>query len=83
MALVANLERAHSTKTPSRKVFITVKLAYCPVSISSWRRNVGIKSKKRAEQKQEAIDLVKSKYGVDVNEDIAEAILLSEFNNFE
>lgn len=59
------------------------KLAYCPVSISTWRRNVGIKSKKRAEQKQEAIDLVKSKYGVDVNEDIAEAILLSEFNEFE
>ena len=59
------------------------KIAYCPVSISSWRRNVGIKSKKRAEQKQEAIDMVKSKYGIIVGEDTAEAILLSEFTDFE
>lgn len=33
--------------------------------------------------KQEAINLVKEKYNIEVNEDIAEAILISEFNNFE
>ena len=44
----------------------------------------GARSKKKPKsKKKEAIDLVKSKYGVDVNEDIAEAILLSEFDKFE
>ena len=58
------------------------KISYCPITINCWRKNVGIKSKKREEQKLEAINKVKSEYGLTVSEDCAEAILLSEFDNF-
>lgn len=59
------------------------KISYCPIPISCWRKSVGIKSRKREEQKIEAINLVKEKYRIDVSEDCAEAILISEFNNFK
>ena len=59
------------------------KISYIPIPIDTWRKNVGIKSRKREEQKQEAINLVKEKYNIEANEDIAEAILISEFNKFE
>lgn len=45
------------------------------VKASEWRRRVGIKSRKRADVKKEAIDMVKEIYGLEVSEDEAEAIL--------
>ena len=60
------------------------KIAYCPVTINSWRKNAGIKSRKRDEQKQEALNLVNERYNINITcDDVAEAILLSEFNNFK
>ena len=45
---------------------------------TEWRKAVGIKQgkKKRDELKQEAIDLITTKYGIEVNDDIAESICI-------
>lgn len=47
---------------------------------SSWRKEFGdlFKGKKRAECKQLAIEYIKNKYNIDVNDDEAEAILIGE-----
>ena len=47
------------------------------VKASEWRKRVGIKNRKRAEVKKEAIDMVKEIYGLDVSEDEAEAVLFA------
>ena len=47
------------------------------VKASEWRKRVGIKNRKRADVKKEAIDMVKEIYGLDVSEDEAEAILFA------
>lgn len=47
------------------------------VKASEWRKRVGIKNRKRAEVKKEAIELVKELYGLDVSEDEAEAVLFA------
>lgn len=45
------------------------------VKASEWRKNVGIKGRKRADVKKEAIEMVKELYGLEVSEDESEAIL--------
>lgn len=45
------------------------------VKATEWRKRVGIKSRKRADVKKEAIDMVKEIYGIDASEDECEAIL--------
>ena len=45
------------------------------VKASEWRKKVGIKGRKRADVKLEAIAMVKEIYELDVSEDEAEAIL--------
>lgn len=45
------------------------------VKSSEWRKRVGIKNRKRAEVKQEAIQMVSDIYGIDASEDECEAIL--------
>ena len=45
------------------------------VKASEWRKRVGIKGRKRADVKKEAIELVKELYGLEVSEDECEAIL--------
>ena len=47
------------------------------VKASEWRKRVGIKGRKRADVKKEAIDMVKELYDLDVSEDEAEAILFA------
>ena len=47
------------------------------VKSSEWRRRVGIKNRKRALVKQEAIDLVKELYQLEPTEDECEAILFA------
>ena len=47
------------------------------VKASEWRRRVGIKSRKRADVKKEAIDMVKEIYGIEATEDECEAILMA------
>jgi len=54
------------------------------VKASEWRKRVGIKNKKRALVKQEAIDMVKDVYHVEPTEDECEAILFARaFSNGE
>ena len=47
------------------------------VKASEWRKRVGIKNRKRADVKKEAIELVKELYGLEVSEDEAEAVLFA------
>ena len=47
------------------------------VKASEWRKRVGVKSRKRADVKKEAIELVKELYGLEVSEDEAEAVLFA------
>ena len=47
------------------------------VSANEWRKRVGIKGRKRADVKKEAIDLVHTLYGIKASEDECEAILFS------
>lgn len=47
------------------------------VKATEWRKRVGIKSRKRAEVKKEAIDMVKEIYDLEVSEDESEAILFA------
>ena len=47
------------------------------VKASEWRKRVGIKNRKRADVKKEAIEMVKELYGLDVSEDEAEAVLFA------
>lgn len=46
---------------------------------SEWRKQCNIKGKKREELKQSAIDYVKQKYKIDVNDDEADAICIAEY----
>ena len=47
------------------------------VSANEWRKRVGIKGRKRADVKKEAIELVHTLYGIKASEDECEAILFS------
>ena len=47
------------------------------VKASEWRKRVGIKGRKRADVKKEAIEMVKELYDLDVSEDEAEAVLFA------
>lgn len=51
-------------------------IEYKLVSPSTWRRKNGIKGRKRAEKKKNAIALVQQLYNIKVSNDAAEAILL-------
>ena len=47
------------------------------VKAPEWRRRVGIKNRKRAEVKKEAIQMVEDIYGIKASEDECEAILFA------
>ena len=47
------------------------------VSANEWRKRVGIKSRKRADVKKEAIELVHTLYGIKASEDECEAVLFA------
>ena len=47
------------------------------VKASEWRKRVGIKGRKRADVKKEAIDMVKELYDLEATEDECEAILMA------
>ncbi len=49
------------------------------VNATTWKSKVGIKGRNRNEQKRNAINHVKEKYEIDVNEDVAEAICIGEY----
>jgi len=50
------------------------------VSPPAWRKAVGVVGRNRADQKASIIQIVKERYGLDVSEDIAEAIGISEWS---
>lgn len=47
------------------------------VKASEWRKRVGIKGRKRADVKNEAIEMVKELYGLEATEDECEAVLMA------
>lgn len=47
------------------------------VKASEWRKRVGIKGRKRADVKKEAMAMVKELYGLEVSDDEAEAVLFA------
>ena len=47
------------------------------VKASEWRKRVGIKSRKRADVKKEAIEMVREVYGLEATEDECEAVLFA------
>lgn len=54
------------------------------VKATEWRKRVGIKSRKRAELKAEAMKMVSDIYGIQPSEDESEAILFARaFSNLE
>lgn len=69
--ILAKLQGTLEICLEERNYFVNV------VKASEWRKKVGIKSKKRAELKAEAIQMVKELYDLDVSEDEAEAVLFA------
>ena len=49
-------------------------IAFYIVEPTKWKSFCGIKGRKRAEQKDDTIQMVKTKFNLDVGEDIADAI---------
>ena len=48
---------------------------------SEWRKYCNIKGKKREELKQNAVNYIKNKYKIEVNDDTAESICIAEYGN--
>lgn len=69
--ILAKLQGTLEICLEERNYFVNV------VKASEWRKKVGIKSRKRAELKAEAIQMVKELYDLDVSEDEAEAVLFA------
>ena len=46
---------------------------------TEWRKNK-IKGKHREDLKKESIEYVKNKYGIDVNDDVSDAIIIAEYD---
>jgi len=57
----------------------TENISYMVCHISSWRKHSGIKGKRRKEKKANAIKAVKEKFGINAEEDAAEAILIAYY----
>lgn len=49
------------------------------VEPSVWKSHFGVRGKKREEQKQSSIEIVKERYGLDVNDDVADAIGIASY----
>lgn len=69
--ILAKLQGTLEICLEERNYFVNV------VKASEWRKKVGIKSRKRAELKAEAIQMVKEIYGIEVSDDEAEAVLFA------
>lgn len=48
---------------------------------SQWRKDIGIKGKNRQEDKDLAVKYVSEKYGLEVNDDVAEGICIGEYGS--
>jgi Holliday junction resolvasome RuvABC endonuclease subunit len=55
------------------------KIPYMVCHVSSWRHHSNIKGKKRQEKKKNAIKAVSDKFGIQAEEDAAEAILICDY----
>ena len=49
--------------------------------LKEWRKYCNIKGKKREELKQNAVNYIKNKYKIEVNDDTAESICIAEYGN--
>ena len=61
-------------------ICVALNIGFNKLTPSSWRSAIGLKigKKKRTELKQDAIDYVKTKYGIETDDDTAEAIGLAD-----
>ena len=55
------------------------QLPFRIIEPSAWKSHVGIIGRKRCEQKEHAIQLVELLYGIQVAEDVAEAVLIGRW----
>ena len=69
MLLGSSLVSTHSAHIPHETVLS-----------KTWRSHFMINGKTRVEQKKQAIDKVKTMYDINVNDDVAEAILLGKYS---
>jgi Holliday junction resolvasome RuvABC endonuclease subunit len=53
------------------------KITYMVCHVSSWRGYAGVKGKKREDKKKNAIKIAKEKFGTEMEEDAAEAALIT------
>lgn len=51
-------------------------IPYAIISPPAWRKELGIKGRKRDEQKINAINYIKNRYNIDVSSDVADAICI-------
>jgi len=52
------------------------EIAFQIIEPAAWRKKIGIKGRKREEQKLNAVDYVRGRFGIDVTDDVAEGILI-------
>lgn len=82
------LQRSHATYEILIKLIGTIEMACDRLGVkcdktraSTWRSALGINSRDRATDKKKAIELVKLMYDIDVNDDVAEAILIGRYRS--
>ena len=65
-------------------LFSKIDIPYMVVESSRWKSFCGIKGRKRQEQKENTKIYVKAKFGIDVSDDIADAIAMGVYviNNY-
>lgn len=56
-------------------------ITFNKVKSSVWRSHFGINGKNRVTEKTRAIELIKNMYNIDVNDDVAEAILIGKYRS--
>ena len=57
-------------------ILFELDIGFCIIEPNSWRKFVDVKGRKRVEQKAAAIEKVKEVFGIDAEEDVAEAICI-------
>ena len=60
-------------------LFFYLDIGFTVVEVKSWKSLAKVQGRKRNEQKNAAIQLIKEKYNADVSEDEAESILIGEW----
>lgn len=61
-------------------ILIEMDIGFCTIESSSWKSYIGLKARKREEQKKETIEFVKNKYDIDkLTDDEADSIAIGHW----